>query len=129
MGKAGRRFIEHLENANNDANPELLRLALKPATAAGKTTVMAMLIAWQTINAVVEIRGYRGEDAKNKAATMQAYWVPGVNNTRSYGCWAFAEVTDLFQMQADFIGTSKRFVFCRGFRNQSRTFRIARMGD
>ncbi len=38
--------------ANSDANPELLRLALKLATGAGKTTVMAMLIAWQTINAV-----------------------------------------------------------------------------
>lgn len=29
-----------------------MRLALKRATGAGKTTVMAMLIAWQTINAV-----------------------------------------------------------------------------
>ncbi|MGH8546570.1 MAG: BPTD_3080 family restriction endonuclease, partial [Gammaproteobacteria bacterium] len=37
---------------NHDANPELMRLALKLATGAGKTTVMAMLIAWQTINAV-----------------------------------------------------------------------------
>ncbi len=51
-GKAGQGFIEHLGNANNDANPELMRLALKLATGAGKTTVMAMLIAWQTINAV-----------------------------------------------------------------------------
>ena len=50
--RAGRRFIEHLKNANNDANPELSRLALKLATGAGKTTVMAMLIAWQTLNAV-----------------------------------------------------------------------------
>ena len=49
--KAGKRFINHLANANNDANPELMRLALKLATGAGKTTVMAMLIAWQTINA------------------------------------------------------------------------------
>lgn len=32
-------------------NPELLRIALKLATGAGKTTVMAMLIAWQTLNA------------------------------------------------------------------------------
>src|SRR5205807_7059464 len=30
----------------------LLRIALKLATGAGKTTVMAMLIAWQTVNAV-----------------------------------------------------------------------------
>jgi len=52
LGKAGERFLEHLASANNDANPELTRLALKLATGAGKTTVMAMLIAWQTINAV-----------------------------------------------------------------------------
>lgn len=52
IGKSGQRFIDHLANANNDANPELMRLALKLATGAGKTTVMAMLIAWQTINAV-----------------------------------------------------------------------------
>lgn len=52
LGKAGERFLEHLANANNDANPGLSRLALKLATGAGKTTVMAMLIAWQTVNAV-----------------------------------------------------------------------------
>jgi type III restriction enzyme len=48
----GKRFLDHLDNANHDANPELQRLALKLATGAGKTTVMAMLIAWQTVNAV-----------------------------------------------------------------------------
>jgi len=51
MGKIGQNFIDHLANANNDANPELMRLALKLATGAGKTTVMAMIIAWQAINA------------------------------------------------------------------------------
>ena len=50
--REGKRFLEHLANANNDANPLLSRLALKLATGAGKTTVMAMIIAWQTINAV-----------------------------------------------------------------------------
>ena len=52
MGKLGQTFLDHLANANNDANPELMRLALKLATGAGKTTVMAMIIAWQTVNAV-----------------------------------------------------------------------------
>jgi type III restriction enzyme len=52
VGKLGEGFLEHLANAKNDANPELSRLALKLATGAGKTTVMAMLIAWQTVNAV-----------------------------------------------------------------------------
>lgn len=51
-GKTGKEFLDHLANANNDANPDLIRLALKLATGAGKTIVMAMLIAWQTINAV-----------------------------------------------------------------------------
>jgi type III restriction enzyme len=50
--KAGKAFLEHMANANNDANPNLMRLALKLATGTGKTTVMAMLIIWQTINAV-----------------------------------------------------------------------------
>ena len=49
---AWKKFLEHLANSNAEANPELNRLALKLATGAGKTTVMAMLIAWQTINAV-----------------------------------------------------------------------------
>lgn len=49
---SGKRILELLASANRDANPELMRLALKLATGAGKTTVMAMLIAWQTINAV-----------------------------------------------------------------------------
>src|SRR5690606_28091118 len=43
---------EHVLGANEQSNPELLRLAMKMATGAGKTTVMAMLIAWQTVNAV-----------------------------------------------------------------------------
>jgi type III restriction enzyme len=51
-GKTGDEFIDYLVRANQDANPGLVRLALKLATGAGKTTVMAMLIAWQTVNAV-----------------------------------------------------------------------------
>src|ERR1019366_8304639 len=52
QSKNGKHLLDHLASANRDANPELMRLALKLATGAGKTTVMAMLIAWQTINAV-----------------------------------------------------------------------------
>ena len=52
QSKHGKHILDHLAAANKDANPELMRLALKLATGAGKTTVMAMIIAWQTINAV-----------------------------------------------------------------------------
>ena len=52
LGARGKRFKARLEAANDAANPDLFRIALKLATGAGKTTVMAMLIAWQTLNAV-----------------------------------------------------------------------------
>jgi len=38
--------------ANEDANPGLYRIACKMATGSGKTVVMAMLIAWQTLNKI-----------------------------------------------------------------------------
>jgi type III restriction enzyme len=54
------------------------------------------------LHLVVEIKGYRREDAKEKKATMQTYWVPGVNHLGTYGRWAFAEFTEVYQMEADF---------------------------
>ena len=41
---------ERLAAANAQANPDLFRLCCKMATGAGKTTVMALVIAWQAIN-------------------------------------------------------------------------------
>jgi type III restriction enzyme len=54
------------------------------------------------LNLVVEIKGYRGEDAKIKKETMETYWIPGVNRLGTYGRWAFDEFTDVWQMQDDF---------------------------
>jgi type III restriction enzyme len=54
------------------------------------------------LNLVVEIKGYRGEDAKEKANTMRAYWLPGVNNLGQFGRWAFAEFTDVFDIEDEF---------------------------
>ena len=54
------------------------------------------------LNVIVEIKGFRGEDAKVKKETMETYWVPGVNNLRAHGRWAFAEYTDLFSMAQEF---------------------------
>ena len=63
MGRRGRRFLNWISTANNfaiqadgaepsEAAPDLMRIAFKLATGAGKTTVMAMLIAWQALNSV-----------------------------------------------------------------------------
>ena len=54
------------------------------------------------LHLIVEIKGYRREDAKEKKSTMETYWVPGVNHLGSYGRWSFAEFTDVYLIEADF---------------------------
>jgi type III restriction enzyme len=54
------------------------------------------------LNLVVEVKGYRREDAKMKKVTMNSYWIPGVNQLKTYGRWAFAEFDDVYAMEADF---------------------------
>ena len=54
------------------------------------------------LHLIVEIKGYRREDAKEKKSTMETYWVPGVNHLKTYGRWAFAEFTEVYQIEADF---------------------------
>lgn len=45
-------IIGELKKASNDANPGLYRLAFKMATGSGKTVVMAMIIAYNTLNKI-----------------------------------------------------------------------------
>jgi type III restriction enzyme len=56
------------------------------------------------LNLTVEVKGYRGEDAKEKADPMRAYWVPGVNNLGRHGRRAFAEFTAVYGIGAGFRG-------------------------
>ena len=51
------------------------------------------------LNLIVEIKGYRGEDAREKKNTMEAYWLPGVNALGEYGRWAFAEFTHVYDIE------------------------------
>ena len=45
----------------------------------------------EPLHLVVELKGFRGEDAQDKAATMRNYWVPGVNRLGAFGYWQFVE--------------------------------------
>ena len=54
------------------------------------------------LHLVVEVKGYRREDAKDKKLTMETYWIPGVNRSGQFGRWAFAEFTEVFALNADF---------------------------
>jgi len=60
----GRQWIANtLKDANARHNPGLNRIALKMATGAGKTVVMAMLISWQVLNKLAAPQDKRFSDA------------------------------------------------------------------
>lgn len=61
------------------------------------------------LNLVVEIKGYRGEDAKDKAATMETYWVPGVNNLGTHGRWGFVEFRNVWTIKGEFEGLIEKW--------------------
>lgn len=59
---ADHQIAEQIRQANSDANPGLFRVAFKMATGSGKTVVMAMLIAWQTLNKLANPQDARFTD-------------------------------------------------------------------
>nr|WP_246308709.1 DEAD/DEAH box helicase family protein [Kineosphaera limosa] len=59
-GRQGfRNYRPLLDEQNDQHNESLPRVALKMATGSGKTVVMAMLIAWQTLNKIASPRDKR----------------------------------------------------------------------
>ena len=64
------------------------------------------------LHLVVEIKGYRGEDAKAKKEAMDVFWVPGVNQLGSHGRWAFAEFVDVYKIADDFDAKIRAEVAC-----------------
>lgn len=61
-----RDWRDSLTGPNQEHNARLPRVALKMATGAGKTVVMAMLIAWQTLNQVNSRGARRGDSQYTK---------------------------------------------------------------
>lgn len=53
------------------------------------------------LHLVVEIKGYRGEDAVQKKAAMEKYWIPGINANGNFGRWAFMEIRRYNAIEAD----------------------------
>src|SRR5206468_12698233 len=47
---ADTKSLNHIRERNAELNASLPRMAFKMATGSGKTVVMGMLIAWQTLN-------------------------------------------------------------------------------
>jgi type III restriction enzyme len=55
-------IANELRHGNESANPLLYRVAFKMATGSGKTVVMAMLVAWQTLNKIASRQDARFTD-------------------------------------------------------------------
>ena len=51
---------------------------------------------------IVEIKGYRRENAKFKKETIETKWIPGVNNSGKFGRWTFAEFRDVYEIESEF---------------------------
>ncbi len=51
------------------------------------------------LNLIVEIKGFRGEDAAMKADTIKRLWVPAVNNAKRFGRWDFLEVRQMWDTE------------------------------
>jgi type III restriction enzyme len=65
--------------------------------------IMDMGKGWENpLHLVVEVKGFKGEDAREKKGTMEAYWIPGVNHLKSFGHWEFLELDSVHEMDSDF---------------------------
>ena len=63
-GRYGDKWLDnHLREINETYNPDLFRIAFKMATGTGKTVVMAMILAWQTLNKIAAPQDARFGDA------------------------------------------------------------------
>ena len=54
------------------------------------------------LHLVVEVKGFRGEDVKDKQTFIETYWIPGVNHLKEYGRWAFVELKEIYALEDDF---------------------------
>ena len=101
VAEAHPRVLSYVKNQNLGLEVPYL-FGSKPRTYIPDFVVQVDDGGADALNLIVEIKGLRGEDAKDKANTMRAYWVPGVNNLGRFGRWAFAEFTEVSEIDAEF---------------------------
>ena len=51
---------------------------------------------------IVEVKGYRRENAEDKKNTVEQYWVPSINRLIKYGRWDFVELGNIDTMENDY---------------------------
>ncbi|MDR2153184.1 MAG: hypothetical protein LBO72_10205 [Helicobacteraceae bacterium] len=55
----------------------------------------------KSLNLIIEIKGQKDEQDKAKAEATQTMWIPSINACGSFGKWAFAEFTEVFNFAGD----------------------------
>ena len=84
-GKQGDAYLEADLRAFTAAGTPLFRVAFKMATGAGN----------------VEVTGRREDDKQAKVDTAKKLWIPVINGEERFGRWAFLEVTDPWNVDAE----------------------------
>jgi len=56
----------------------------------------------EPLNLILEVKGFRDQDAALKAETIKTLWVPGVNTLATHGRWAFEELRDVWDIEEAF---------------------------
>lgn len=74
---------------------------------------------------IVEINGYRRENAKDKQLAVEEYWVPSINRLRAYGRWDFVELSDIDTLDADYSARVQEFTGRTGHGRYSPTQKAA----
>jgi type III restriction enzyme len=55
----------------------------------------------EILNLIVEVSGEQRKDKAAKVSTAQSLWVPAVNNHGGFGRWAFIEIPDPWNAEAE----------------------------
>lgn len=53
------------------------------------------------LNLLIEVTGEKKKDKAAKVATAQTLWIPAVNNHGGFGRWAFSEINDPWDAEAE----------------------------
>ncbi len=93
------RVRAYVKNHNLGLEVPYIVTAVRIAPIAPTLSYWSTTVMGQTTSFISSLksRANRREDAKEKKATMDTYWVRRVNKLGTYGRWAFAEFTDIYE--------------------------------
>jgi len=68
------------------------------------------LDALEPTTLIIEVKGFRGHDARVKADTATNKWIPGINRNGKFGRWGFAELRSIYDFGPDLDAAIKKLL-------------------